>query len=111
MSDAGWFHGVLHVTIHEAADLPGDPTMISVCHPAALRLLIRKRHLPRCIDSHTSPRLTHVNVTPQLCPSIVNGCLIGTSTMMRGTKPPPHPYVVVSIGNLKQAYTSVPPAT
>ena len=30
--EAGLFHGVLHVTIHEAADLPGDPTMLSVCH-------------------------------------------------------------------------------
>ena len=29
---AGWFHGVLHVTIHEAVDLPGDPTMLSARH-------------------------------------------------------------------------------
>ncbi len=76
-----------------------------------MRLLICTRHLPRCANRRTSSEAYSREFAPQLCPSIVNGCLIGTSTMMRGTKPPPHPYVVVSIGNLKQAYTSVPPAT
>lgn len=58
------------------------------------------------------PELSRIpSCVSQLCPSIVNGCLIGSSTLVHGKKPPPHPYVVVSLGGLKEAYTSVPPAT
>ena len=62
IDEAGWMHGMVHVTVHQAEGLPADPAMISVRSASPQSLSIRQVHR-KSYDGLDLRSMTAINST------------------------------------------------